>query len=212
MRPKEVGAMRRLFAMFAALGLLAAMVPSVAADEPSSGLVYNFEDVRATWVRSVSECVDEGVFFGFTRGKDLYRMPGFHYLGTDQKAGVWWWQNDRCDQTDDLLFFYTGDVSDPPPAFDIDQQLEWAWADVAIPVSNGTETFVFTFDLEYSATAKPSVRLSHTGPGPDLFRQQERVAPAAVTGTATSTIPGGWAGFQLVKAEISRFTMVAIDH
>jgi hypothetical protein len=202
--------MRRLFALFAAVGLLSAMVPSVAAGQPSSGLVYNFQDVRATWVRSASDCVDEGVFFGFTSGMDLYRTPGFHYLGTDHKAGVWWWQNDSCDDAND--FFYTGDVWDPPPAFDIDQQLEWAWADVAIPVSNGTDTFVFTFDLEYDATAAPSVRLTHPGPDPDLYRQQERVAPAAVTGTATSTIPGGWAGFELVQAEISTFTRVAINH
>ena len=73
--------MRRLFAMFAAVGLLAAMVPSVAAVQPASGLVYNFEDVRATWVRSVSECVDEGVFFGFTRGQGSVSHAGFPLPG-----------------------------------------------------------------------------------------------------------------------------------
>ena len=175
---------------------------SAVAASPSR-TIHVLLDVRAEWERVMSECVTEAVFFGFHTGSARYLDGGADVVVPEDVAGVWWSQTNVCEPSNS--FFVTGDVPLEPTDFFIDRQLSSAWVDVEVPVALGSETYTFEFDLAYEATSAPVVGVAHDGSG---FIRQDRLAPADVTGTVVSDIPGGFAGFSLVWSDIGSLTQV----
>jgi hypothetical protein len=183
--------------------VLALALTSVASAGQPTRIVAVLLDVRAEWGRTVSSCVTEGVFFGFHSGTSVYADQGASVNQEDDTAGVWWWQTDACDDANS--FFYAADVHLEAADFFIDRQLGSAWVNTEIPVSNGTNTYLFSFDLAYTASGDASVSVVNDG---RAFTREDRAVAVDITGTPTSDIPGGFTGFALAWANMGSLTQI----
>jgi hypothetical protein len=201
--PRSLGrsAMRRSSAALALAGSLLVLSASVAVAGSAPRTINVYLDVRAEWGRTLSDCVTEGVFFGFHTGSSRYVDQGAVVTIDDDTAGVWWWQTDTCEPANS--FFRTADVQMAPSDFSIDPRLTSAWVDVDIPVSDGTDSYLFSFDLAYASVGMPDVSVAYGGP--DEIRR-DRAVVVEIAGTPTSEIPGGFLDFGLAWADMGSLT------